>query len=307
MDQCWRQTMNIQKMRHFKQIFAYLKLYNIIRFIDGKFVELLHDIGKSLQSKHSNHHSKHKEQISRQSFRFLTMLYIINGGKWGLNMSHCLGNCCINLRDPTDPNKINLILKNLKIPKQHAAQQKIQITILYNKDFLTVQEIENNGKTDEFMQLINNGLTYNNTLTWASVKRNKKIVIRKIQCLRFHEHHRSFAINFDKEQTCVVKTNTNHICQFSKAYVVRAVGSRDVIVGFGCFWLIIPSQQSSQWVSKNFKSMDSVNKNKRANGWFYLTNIEEPVFLFHECVSFQSVQSTLPNDWRAVMIQFSAM
>ena len=157
-------------MRQFKQIFGYLKLYGVIRFFDGKFVELLHDIGKSLQSKHSNHHSKHKQQISKQSFRFLTMFYAVNGGKWGLNMSHCLGHHCVNLRDPKNPHKINNVLKNWKIPKQHCQQHKIQITVLYKANESHLAEIKNTHKRNEFMQLLNNVLNNNNNnynlMTW---------------------------------------------------------------------------------------------------------------------------------------------
>ena len=97
-----------------------------------------------------------------------------------------------------------------------------------------------------------------------------------------------------------MKTNTNHICQFSHVYVVRVVAHEDVILGFGSFWPVVKSSQRNKWLKNQWKSMDYIDKKQHVEGFFYVTNVVEPVILIHECLSFASVRSTLSHDWRAM-------
>ena len=299
----WGQALNIPKMRHFKQIFPYLRLFNLIRFMDGKFVELLHDIGKTLQREHSNHHTTHKEQVSKQSFRMLTMLYIMNGGKWGLDMEHHLGNRCLNLRDPKDATRLNPAITNFKIPIQSPQQHKFQITGLYDKERepSTIQQILQHRKTNIFMQFVNHGLdSLNNNLTWKQLINDNNINVRTVKQFRFHQHHSSFVVNFANKHICLMKNNNNQVCKFKRVYLIQYPGNRDILIGYGSIWPIYHSNTTTQWIDNKFNSMDFIDNDDRHAQFFFVTNMQEPIILIHECVSFDNIQSTLPSDWQNV-------
>ena len=302
-DARWGTALNTPKMRHFKQIFAYMRLYNVIRFIDGKFVELLHDIGKTLQSHHSNHHTTHKEQLSAQSFHMLTMFYAINGGHWGTDMTCRLGHGCLNLRNPTNLTQINPVLKSFKIPKQCPTQHKIQITGLYNKDIIPspTQAILINRRLKEFMQHINHGLdSLNHSISWSNLLATPNVSISQIKHFRFHQHHCSFTVNFAQNHECIMSNYNNQVCEFRQAFLIEYPGNNDIIMAFGSVSPIYRSNQSTLWIDNDFNSMDFIDSNNKSNHWFYLTNMKEPVILIHECVSFESIKNTLPHQWRQV-------
>ena len=302
-DERWGHSLNTPKMRHFKQIFAYLRLYNQIRFIDGKFVELLHDIGKTLQSNHSNHHTTHKEQVSSQCFHQFTLMYAVNGGHWGPNMQYCLGNACLNLRNPKNLTDINPVLKSFRIPSQTHQQHKIQITGLYKMNMIPspTQQILNHTQNRQFMTYINHGLdSLNVWITWNELVTNPNVRIRKIKQFRFHNNHCSFVLNFENHHKCMMKNNNNQICVFTNAYRIQYPDNQDILLAFGDVWPIYPSNQNTQWIDNKFQSMDYIDQNDHKLQWFYLTNMEEPILLIHECVSFETVRDQLPNNWRSV-------
>ena len=303
-DQRWGQALNMPKMRHFKQILPYLRLYNIIRFIDGKFVELLHDIGKTLQREHSNHHTTHKEQVSNQSFRMLTMLYVLNGGSWGLDMSHRLGPRCLNLRDPKNLTRVNPAIASFQIDPNFPQQHKFQITGLYSQTAIptAISQIQQHHYIASLMSLVNNGLdTISYKISFQHlINKHNKFTIRKIKQFRFHDHHSSFVINFANKHKCLMKNNNNQICEFSNTYKISYPGNQDILVAFGAAWPIYRSNTTSQWIDNKYNSMDFIDFQQRRLQWFYLTNMQEPVILIHECVPFDEIQSRLPPDWRNI-------
>ena len=84
-DDQWGDDMNTPKTRGLKEFLISLKLFNNNDFIDGKKVELSHILPKWLQKKFSNHKGLMKYWVSIKCFRILTLLYVMNGGKWGPN------------------------------------------------------------------------------------------------------------------------------------------------------------------------------------------------------------------------------
>lgn len=71
-------------------------------FIDGKELEIYHKLPKWLQQKFSNHKGLSKYWISIKCFRMLSLLYIMNGGKWGPNWKYEIGTEGIKLKDLKD-------------------------------------------------------------------------------------------------------------------------------------------------------------------------------------------------------------
>ncbi|MGB1097578.1 MAG: hypothetical protein ACPG2Y_03190 [Acholeplasmataceae bacterium] len=101
-----------------------------------------------------------------------------------------------------------------------------------------------------------------------------------------------------------MKTNNNYIFKFETAYSFQYRDYDEILLAWGTLWPIIKSDRKFDWKNDKFTSMDKINKKQRKQGWFFMTNLIEPVFLLHSCVSLDRVKDNYPTmkghipDWR---------
>ena len=75
----------------------------------------------------------------------------------------------------------------------------------------------------------------------------------------------------------------------------------------GKYWGINKSKTPDEFCNDFYTSMDHVNINEYDIGWNFLTNIEEPIFFIHDCVSFnQKIKRQLPQDCKPANAYSSA-
>ena len=66
-----------------------------------------------------------------------------------------------------------------------------------------------------------------------------------------------------------------------------------VILIYDDYWWKHESDSPHSWLNNEYKDMDDEKK----NGWNYIDNIDEPVFLIHDCVKMDhQILSQLPQD-----------
>ena len=236
----------------------------------------------------------------------LMLRYVINGGKWGPYLQYSLGSSCFQIQNPHPQkrNQPNPALINFLFVDEVHAKSKIYIGECFGETLKpsVIQQIESYNNINGLMNHINyvaqgwmNGLT----ITWKCLLRDNDWSIKKIKSFRFHNHHMSFAMSLTKNNKCIVKTIHNEVFQFQNAYKFTYNNYGDIYVAYGTTWSICNSNQPYRWHNDKFKSLDYYNVNKRKAKWYFMTNFVEPVFTFHECVSFSQVQSTLPRGWRS--------
>lgn len=287
-------------MRQFKQMFLSLKLWQTNKHADGIKLEKKHWDGKNKQTKHENFKKKFKNSVMDDAANQLKMKFACNGGRWGCFLQCSLGRSCLRLHCPKNPQQPNKAIKPFLIPKTVQPQPKIHPTRFIRKNARPSVHtlIESHGKLNELLLLVNAVVHWTqHSFTWSHIKSSRFWDIRKIRNFRFHGSKSSFAIDLTTDK-CIVKMNSNHVFQFQHAYRVQHDRMDDVIIGFGTFWAIKPSANPNTWVNDKFSSMDYINKQEATTGWCYLTNILEPVFLLHNCVSFGSVQKMYGAEWK---------
>ena len=83
--------------------------------------------------------------------------------------------------------------------------------------------------------------------------------------------------------------------KFTLAFEIKFQDETPLYMCKGDYWPIHHSNNPDQWLDDLYSSMDYIDLKQKNTGWLFLTNIKEPVFLLHHCVSFDQVKSQLPT------------
>ena len=302
-DNSWGRAMCTPKMRQFKQTIPSLRLWGKNQFIDGIKGEKAHRKHKNTQSQHNNHQSDYKHFVTKTNQLHLSHCYVLNGGKFGHHFKYQLGRLARKLKNPRNHNLPNSALINYLFPNRVSQSQIVEVvkTSKQTDHTPTQFEVEKHGYRSELLRYINAAAWWNspNTpLTWYNIRRCQEWSIEKITSFRYHIGVNSFQMNFNKAiNKCVMKTNNNFIFQFKHAYSFKYLDYDPILLAFGTFWRIIPSRRSNNWIEDKFGSMDQINQSERTQGWYFMTNLTEPVFLIHECVRVMDVKNSFPKDF----------
>ena len=285
-------------------------MWNNNNFFDGKKLEQKHIPGKDKQTKHDNHQQPFKKSVTEHSVNVLRMRYVVGGGHWGPNLEYCLGKKCLALKDPKNCNLPNIVMKNYMMPRGCTIKLKFNVTQYYGdvkqnrenplsrKSTTAIANIVKHGEFNQLMAHINSACPDDSDLTWHELLANKLWSIKEASAFRFHHHHSTFKMRLHKHAKCLMKTNNNHVFQFTNVYCFKYKGEFEVLLGFGNLWPIHASITPDEWNDDNFDSFDFVKNNERKRGWYFCSNLVEPVFLLHECVSFDDIRANLPFHWR---------
>ena len=283
-------------------MFVSLLLYISNKFIDGKKVESAHQISKNQQTRHNNHRMLFKRLASTSCFRRLSLLYLFNRGRWGSRLQYSLGPSARSLMDPDYPSKPHELIAKWIIKPFPLQSPKIEVTLFYAQRLLKQPfwiSVLHDEYTHELIHMLRN---HHNipTLSVADIKGNSNWKIKRIKCFRFHQGSQSFAMNFAKvkrgvQSKCVVRCNGNIVMRFQLAIQVEYMEQDPVWLCKGEFWPVRKSTNADDWLYDFYSSMDSVNAEQKKHGWNFMTNIEEPVFLIHNCVTFAQVRRSLPE------------
>ena len=270
---------------------------------DGIKVEENHGPRKDFQNNHDNHLQPYKTAVTSNSTTNLLLQYAINGGKWGSHFQYQLGEMCAKLKHPKKPQQPNMAIENFLFVKSIKSKCKVYVSKCWGISKERSQPpvlVAKHGHLNELMQHINSVVRkWNlNRVTWLELLRDSEWTIQSIKSFRFHNHSMSFAITLTDNKKCIMKTNDARICQFKSAYQFKHAIHGDILLAFGCWWNIKRSKNPYNWSNDRFNSMDFLNIKNRHTGWFFMTNLLEPVFIIHECVSFHDVRKTLPRHWR---------
>ena len=303
-DDRYGKAMSTPKMRSLKQLVLNLQLWNNNSFVDGIKVEVTHQLGKDEQSKHCNHKYDWKQHVTRQSAHELRTKYAMNGGRWGPNFEYRLGDLARHLKDPKNPHLPNPAIINYLIPKSTTPQDRIEITgcFAHTKGRQAWGEIHAWGHRQSLMKILQK-TTGQQDLQWKDLGRHEVWSASKIKTFRFHDSHRSFAMNFSPiegqpKPKCIVKVGQQWVCEFDTAFMFTVGVNISIPVGIGFFYRIQKSRTPSQWLDDKFNSMDYINKSQTVRQWFHFKFISEPVFLIHNCVPFAEIKRTLPDKYQ---------
>ena len=298
--------MSTPKMRGFKQIFLTMKLYNNNTFVDGKKVEYAHQLGKGLQTKHSNWKQQYKDNVSDKSFGQLVMSYAVNGGRWGSNWEYGLGESLLNLKDPFKAHLPHPCLLKWLIPANIENLDKLEIGRFWTEKESRKRDwdyIYSGDTINQLFQLLENHFDTDVNVRWGNL--DQLFRMKHIQSFRFHAGLLSFGVNFadhayGKQARCQVKITGGYVSEFKDAFAAVHVDGRQVLLFKGRFWKVFGSRHPNTWVNDLYSSMDYIDWNRGFDGWTFMNKIVEPVLLIHNCVKFPTVQATLPDPWRSM-------
>ena len=312
----WGKSLNTPKMRQLKQFLICLQLFNSNSFFDGKKVEYAHLRGKTKLTKHNNHKEAFKKAVTKNDAKNLQLIYAIGGGHWGPNFEYCLGRKCLSLRDAKKPPQPNPAMIRFMLPrgitpklkfyasqffgdnKKEPGSRKKQNPLSF-KSTKAINSISSHGYISELMMHINAASPDDAIkITWLELLAHDLWSLKKVSSFRFFNHHQSFSMKLTHNCKCIMKTNNNEIFKFKHAYKFKYNDECEILVAFGLLFPIHVSSNPNTWLNEKFTSMDYINIRERRSCWYFCTNFVEPVFLIHECVSFDSIRSTLPRGWR---------
>ena len=103
-------------------------------------------------------------------------------------------------------------------------------------------------------------------------------------------------MKFDKivhgQQTkCLVKTSHGYVMKFNTVLQVLYQDNPPLHIAKGEYFEICDSRNTNaDWTTDMYSSMDYINVNDSQNGWCFINNIEEPICLIHNCLSFTQVK-----------------
>ena len=290
-DDTFQNVLDGPKMRGLKQMLITLHLYNNNKFCDGIKVERAHQIGKNEQIHHNNYKLLMKQGVSNKCFKRLSLIYMVNGGRWGSHWQYALSETARNLKDPDNAQAPHPALKPWLISSENHLMPKICATQFYSKKRLPrnyLQHIVDN----ECIRMMQVGFD-NEQITMQSVKQSQHFKIQRIKNWKFQQSNHSFAMNFDsvnlgQQARCIVKINDAYVMEFTEAFQIEYEHYPPLYLCRGEYWPIHKPVDSDTWVNNGYQSMHFVNKHESAVGWNFMTNINEPVFLIHNCVQLNS-------------------
>ena len=304
-DSVWGEVQSTPKMRQFRQFMPSLEIWGNNKFFDGIIPEKQHRVGKNYQKNHNNNQNLYKRSVTQAAQDDLAFKYALNGGRWGPNFEYHVGRLVNKIRDPQNPQLPNLILTDFMFPSSMNDSSIVQVNkyLPKNHEPHSEQQLKqllkgkkNQTRRTELETYINAGACWTNkTIELSHIQKSKHWKIRKIVSFTFHLHSQSFKMAFDDNEKCLMKTNNHRIFQFKHAYSFQYKQKDEILIAFGTFWHIKQSRRGSRWINDKFASMDSINHNERHCGWFFMTNLVEPVFLLHACVNLEDVYDSLPD------------
>ena len=123
--------------------------------------------------------------------------------------------------------------------------------------------------------------------------------VRQIKSFIFHQGHASFAMSFAKKingktNVCLVKLSQGFVMKFDTAIQIVLNDNQCAYLCKDSYWPLEQPTNPNSWLDDYYTSMNCINNGKKQTGWSILTNIEEPVFLIHNCVCFEQIRNQLP-------------
>lgn len=301
--------MSTPKSRQFKYFYPYLEIYNNNKFIDGVNGEKGHRFGKNVQQQHDNHQTPYKRHVTQTSQNRLTFLFALNEGRWGPLLQYAVGNLVNLIKNPLHPELPNDILLDYIFPSGVTDSSIIEVTKYLGKNHKPNSEQQlkqllnpkrfGRIRRQELMDHVNAAAIdlgwIDQSVTFHDICTSGDWSVSKILNFRYHLHSQSFAMGFDSDNDrCIMKTDNNFIFEFKNAYSFKYLDN-EILLGFGNFWPIIKSRKGKFWVNDKFNTMDRINYDDRRVGWYFLTNLVEPVFLIHDCLDLANVRHTFPK------------
>ena len=291
--------MNTPKTRGLRNHLIALKQYNNNDFLDGKKLELSHIIPKWIQKKWSNHKGLLKYWVCMKCFRMLSLLYAMNGGKWGPNWSYQIGRQALQLKHPRDASKPHSFLKKWIIPTPMEYRCRVEVTSRFDASKVASDYWTNLYTHVSFADFLTSIADYFQlpAVTLETVQTSDCWSMRKVKGFKFYNTFKSFAVSISDETARVlVRMKTQHIMEFKDIIEVK-YNDEAVTLMHGKYWSINKSKTPDKFCNDFYASMDYVNINRYDVGWNFITNIEEPIFFIHDCVSFnQQIKRLLPQD-----------
>ena len=300
-DDQWGEAMNTPKTRGLKQYITSLKMYNNNTFIDGKKLEMSHIIPKWFLKKFSNHKGPLKYWQSKKCFQMLSMIYVLNGGKWGKNWKFSAGSRLLNLKHPCKPNKPHPFLEGWLIPQPKLFENKIVISQVFASHVMKAaywRRLFNNYSDNEFITRIKHYFKIND-LTFADIKNSSQWQLHKIKSFHFNDSFKSFQTSFvSQKQRILVKIDNEFIMESSElikiTYKEESVGMM-----YGQYWPIHKNRDEEKWCNDQYTSMDFIYTTEANFGWNFLINITEPVFVIHDCLLLSdAIKKKIPQEFR---------
>ena len=293
--------MNTPKMRGLKQHLISLKLYNNNTFIDGKKLEMSHIIPKWLLKKLNNHKGPLKYFQSKKCLEMFSMIYVMNGGKWGKDWQYSIGNKLLELKHPCKPNEPHPFIADWIIPQPHVSVDKIRITQLHSSHSIKPEFWRKIFKNYTDAQFLNRLKQYFeiDSLTFENVVSGPEWKIRKVRSFHFTDSFKSFQSSFDDtNKRILVKINDTHIME-SNILLQITFYQDTVSLMYGTYWPIHVNDSNVEWCNDRHSSMDFIYNNQAKKGWNFLQNITEPVFLIHDCLLLQhAIRLKIPAEFR---------
>lgn len=302
--------MSTPKMRGLKQVLISLGLYNTNKFIDGKIVELAHQIGKIIQLRHNNFKQQYKKMVCTGCFNHLSLLYIFNKGRWGPNWEFRVGRQVRKLKNPKNNAKPHPLLEKWMIPNNIDHYPLIHVSDYFTDDNLPNNywsTLLNNDHQNQLIQLIRTSFNKPD-ITIEFISSSVNWSMQRIKGFQFNKHEQTFKITFDSDMNakyqpkCLVKMNSNHVMEFIDAITVTHTTDDNIETIYLCYGQYWPAHESpnvNDWLSPNYFSMDHIVYNEKQSGWNSMTNISEPVYLIHNCTQLNNAikrQNFIPED-----------
>ena len=208
------------------------------------------------------------------------------------------------MKDPDNPNKPHPIIERFLIADAYLPPPLIQVKALYpakkvsrnywNQLFADTSQVL-------FINLIKKALNINQ-LTMNMIKTQDEWQLRKVKSFQFNKKNQTFAMNFaaHANATAIVKIAKHFIMKFKD--VIQVMHHDDeILLCYGTYWSIYDAPISNDWINTGYASMDYVKANDMQYGWNFMNNINEPVFLIHDCLQLnKQIKAQMPPSIRNV-------
>lgn len=304
-DDQWGESMNTPKTRGLKQFLNSLKMYNNNAFLDGKRLEMSHIVPKWFLNKLNNHKGDMKFFQSKRCFQMLSLIYILNGGRWGKDWKFSIGESIPQLKHPCKPTEPHPFIQSWLIPQPKIEEPKIIVGQLFSPHIVEREywlNLFNYYQDEEFLQRLMQYYDLKN-LTYQDIIGNPQWSLRKIKSFTFNDSFKSFETSFvEKTKKILVIIDDKYVMESSELIQVT-YNYESVCMMRGQYWRIHTNLQSEQWCNDEYNTMDWIYSNEIQNGWNFLINITEPIFLIHECLLLkQEICKKIPQEFRPVNV-----
>ena len=278
-------------------------MYGANKYFDGQKLELIHRLGKNIQKFHNNFTGEIKEQVALACIRNFVMLFAMNGGKWGDSWQYQMGVKGMNLKHPRKPGEPHPLISDWifdDIPPAKDDNRGFQVTEYFGKKALAEDYWENTLENEDEDKLL---IVLREYFNWPQLQLQDlweadDCSIKRVKSFEFLNGNSSFSVSWRNTNAKVlVKLNNSKAMRFQTVIEVVFQNEDTAVLCYGQVWDISEGPVPHKWVDTEYHSLDIIRYDDSETAWVEMEQIQEPIFLIHNCVKMDNqIKNNLPKE-----------